>query len=265
MWRECVSIFNNRLLLIALVNKELIIRYKGSMLGFLWSLVTPLFLMGVYTIVFGKLFSKFDIPNYHIYLLTGLLPWTFFSVSLANSVTSFLSNSSLITKVYFPRSLIPVSIVLSQTVHLFLSLILLAVFMWAAGMDFSVRLLLLPVVILIHVIMTSGMAMMLSILFVSFRDIQHLLETVLLAWFFFSPIIYPISLLQSQPTYWAFLKLNPLIPLLELYHRILYHPTYEHLPLEVGTFALAAAIALFAFLLGLYVLKRNEATMVKAL
>ena len=265
MIKELKGILSNWNLLWSLVKKELIIRYKGSVLGFLWSLLTPLFLMVVYSFVFGYIFQKFEMKNYSIYLLVGLLPWTFFSISLSNSVTCFLTNGGLITKVYFPRSLVPVSIVLAQAVHFFLSLIPLAGFMLFFHIDFSWKIILLPVVILIHIIMTCGIAMLLSSLFIFFRDIQQLMETILLTWFFVSPIIYPVSMIQERHLVWTFLKWNPLNCFLELYHGILYFPTYGNPPLHLETFLAAGFSAIFFFVLGLFVLTRKEAEMIKAL
>ena len=265
MLREIIGVFKHWRLLLSLVAKDLTIRYKGSMLGILWSLATPLFLMAVYSFVFGVLWSRFDTPSYHIYLLTGLLPWIFFSTALNNSVMAFVSNSSLITKVYFPRSLVPVSVCMSQAVHFLLSLIPLAVFMVFAHMDFSIRLLWLPVILAIQLVMTIGLSMLIASSYVFFRDVQHLLEPFLLAWFFLSPIIYPLSMISERPKFWMILKWNPMLPLLELYHRVLYFPSYEQLPLRPESFLAAALYAIAFFIVGLYVLHRNEAEMVKVL
>jgi homopolymeric O-antigen transport system permease protein len=265
MWRELSGVFSHWRLLLALVYKELTVRYKGSLLGIFWSLITPLFLMLIYSFIFGVLYQKFAMDSYHIYLLTGLLPWTFFSISLSNSINSFLANGGLVTRVYFPRSLIPISICLSQAVHMIISLIPLVLFMLIADMSFTPRLAWLPVILLIQVVMTSGLAMLLSTSFVFFRDIQHLMETVLTGWFFLSPIIYPASMLQNRPAIWAVLKWNPMNPFLELYHRVLYYPTYQELPLLAETFAVAVAFALGFFFLGLFFLTRNEAEMIKVL
>jgi ABC-2 type transport system permease protein len=265
MLNEIKGLFTHWRLLLSMVSKDMTIRYKGSMLGIFWSLVTPLFLMAVYSFVFGVLYSKFEMENYHIYLLTGLLPWVFLSTALNNSVMSFVTNSSLITKVYFPRCLVPVSACLSQAVHFVLSLIPLALFMIFARMDFSARLLWLPVILAIQLAMVAGIAMLISTAYVFFRDIQHLMEPLLLAWFFLSPIIYPVKMIENQPAIWTFLKWNPMNPFLELYHRVLYYPSYEAVPLRPESFLAAAGFALGFFVLGLVVLHRNEAEMVKVL
>jgi ABC-type polysaccharide/polyol phosphate export permease len=117
MLNEIKGLFTHWRLLLSMVSKDMTIRYKGSMLGILWSLVTPLFLMAVYSFVFGVLYSKFEMENYHIYLLTGLLPWVFLSTALNNSVMSFVTNSSLLPRSIVPRCLIPISACLSQAVH----------------------------------------------------------------------------------------------------------------------------------------------------
>ncbi|MFM1847576.1 MAG: hypothetical protein RL417_1050 [Pseudomonadota bacterium] len=208
-----------RALISALVVRHLSIRYRGSVLGFLWSFLNPLCLMLVYTLVF-KFYIRFDsVPNYTIFLFCGLLPWLWFTSAVSEGTSSIVSSGHLITKSMFPPHVLPTVAVLTTLVNFLLSLPLLFIFMFFAGMPFHAALLGLPIVILLQFIFLVGLALGLGALNVQYRDVQHLVTNLLTFLFFLCPILYPVS---SVPEQFRFtLDLNPLALFTVFYHNLI--------------------------------------------
>lgn len=218
------EMFRYRELLINLVGKEFKAKYKGTVFGFLWSLFVPVIMVLVYWFAFGYL-MRTAIDDFPVYLLSGLLPWVFFSGSLMGGVTSITSNGSLINKIYFPREILPISTVLFNMIHFLLSFIILIPALIIFGRPVHIELyLLLPVVLIIHLILSTGVVLIVSAWNVFFRDIQHLLEVLLLAWFFMTPIIYSYDLVSGtlKGPLLILYNINPMVSVTELYHSILY-------------------------------------------
>ena len=177
-----------------LVRKELKVKYKDSVLGFLWSLARPLFLLMIYWLIFGK-FLKAGIPNFAFYLFSGLVAWDFFSSTLGAATTSVIANAGLIKKVYFPREILPLAAVGAGLVHFALQMVVLFGVLVAFGYDFwGPNLLLLPVAFVALVLFATAVGLVLAAANVYLRDVQHLLEVVLLLWFWLTPVVYPINL-----------------------------------------------------------------------
>jgi ABC-type polysaccharide/polyol phosphate export permease len=175
-----------------LVRREIRGRYKGSVLGIVWTLITPLVMMLAYTLVFSVLFRFNDgrIPHYALYVLVGLTLWLFFSGSLITSATSLLSSANLIKKVKFPRAIMPVSTVISQGVTMVAMMVILIPFsLWLTPGDRRM-ILLLPVVMVPILLMVVGCALAVSVLNVYFRDIEHILAAMILPWFFLTPVLF---------------------------------------------------------------------------
>jgi len=175
-----------------LVRREIRGRYKGSVLGVVWTLITPLILMLAYTLVFSVLFRFNDgrIPHYPLYVLVGLTLWLFFSGSLIASTTSLLASANLIKKVRFPRAIMPVSTVISQGVTMVAMLAILIPFsLWLTPGNRLV-LLLLPLAMIPILLMVVGCALAVSVLNVYFRDIEHILGALILPWFFLTPVLF---------------------------------------------------------------------------
>ena len=216
----------SRELLRNLVGKELKVRYKGSALGFLWSLVTPLLLTGVFTVVFST-FLKIPLGagDFATFFLSGYLVWQFFSNSVNASVTAIVGNGALIKKVWFRREVLPLSLVLSQGVHFGLALLATSpLFLVKRGFHPE----LLPAVILGFILLlafTAGMSMLFAAANVGFRDLQELTQVIFLAWFYLTPVIYPFFFVEAAGSARRFLPLlyaNPMTWFVELFHRILY-------------------------------------------
>jgi len=212
------QLYQFRALLWALVTRHLAIRYRGSALGFLWSLLNPLCLMLVYALVF-KYYVRFQVENYSVFMFTGLLPWLWLSSALSESTTAIVGSGHLITKSMFPAHILPVVPVVTNFINLLLSMPLLFLFMWIGGVPFHWTLLLLPVLMLFQFFTLQGLGVLLSSLNVYFRDIQHILGNALTFIFFLCPIIYTA---QAVPERFRFsLDLNPFAQFTMGYHALI--------------------------------------------
>lgn len=219
MWHNLRDLVKYRALIRALVIRHLVQRYRGSVLGFLWSLVNPLCLMAVYTLVFHFYIRFNAVPNYAIFLLCGLLPWIWFSSGLIEGATSIVSSGHLITKSMFPAHILPTVAVLTSFIHFVLALPVLFGFMLVSGLEFHWTLVFLPVVVLLNLLFIYGLGLGLAALNVHFRDVQHIVTNVITFLFFLCPIIYPIS---SVPERFHFsFKLNPMAVFIDYYHKVI--------------------------------------------
>lgn len=217
------SFVRYRELLANLVRKELKIKYKNSALGFVWSLATPLLYLVVFSVALTGLLGQ-GMPQYYFFLLSGLLAWNLFSAATTASTHAIVSNASLVTKIYFRREVLPLAAIGASLVHFLLQLSVLIGAMvilqhyrfWDAG------LILLPLAVMVQVLLLTGMALVLTTANVYYRDVQHLLEIALLAWFWLTPIVYSTSLVSGRPTFWRVYLLNPMAPIVLSYQRALY-------------------------------------------
>lgn len=216
-----------------LIARDLKVRYKGSVLGVVWSWLNPLLMMLIFTFVFDVLWERTDIENYHVLFLSALLPWNFFTGAVMGGIQSVVGSAGLIKKVYFPRDALPVSVVLSNLVNFLIALPVFFFLALISGVKPTWWLLLLPIPILIEVIFALGVVLILSTLEVFYRDTHMLMDAVMQAWFFLTPIIYPIKRLPSQvslmgvefnPQVWLF-RLNPMASIINTYQDILYYGT----------------------------------------
>ena len=187
-----------RELLRQFVSKELKVRYKNSALGFFWSLLSPALMTLVFTVIFSTII-RIDVGGpFAAFFLSGYLVWMFFQNAVQGSVQAIVGNGSLIKKVYFPREILPLSIVLSQLVHFLLALLAVSPYLvWARGWGVVVHL---PAVLLGVVLLTmftSGIAMLLAGANVTFRDLQELVVVIFMVWFYATPIIYPLAMVQA--------------------------------------------------------------------
>ena len=243
---EIAEILRYREFLYNLVLRDLKVRYRNSFLGFVWSLLNPLLMMAVFTVVFGILLQN-SRPNFPIFLLVALLPWNFATSSVVGSVHSIVGNAHLIKKVYFPREILPISLVLSNLVNFALALPVLFLLMMIFGMPITYYALLLPVVILIQTIFLIGLAFLLSCLNVFFRDTEVIVDVLVLAWFFLSPIFYNMDELSARwagVLYW----INPMASLISTYRIILYDHARPDPLFVARTFATALAFLVVGYL-----------------
>jgi lipopolysaccharide transport system permease protein len=210
----------------SLVARDVKARYRGSVLGFFWSFINPLLLLLVYTFVFNVIQQGHppETEPYALFMFCGILPWTWFSVSLMESANVLISGGGLIKKVLFPAEVLPIVAVLSNMVHFFLGLPILAVFLiyyHRTTLNMG-ELAWFPVIVLVQLVFTTGLALMLSALTVHFRDIRDILGNLLTFWFFATPIIYPISLAPANMRRW--MNFNPFAHLAISYQEVLFYP-----------------------------------------
>lgn len=199
-WSNLRETLRYRSLLHNLVKRDIKVRYRNSILGVLWSLLNPLLMMLVFSLIFGKLMPREDIRQYAVFFLVGLLPWQFFSNSLISGTVSTTDGSNMIKKIYFPRELLPTSSVISNLVHFMLAFLVLLVFLYASGLFLTIHALWLPPLLLTQIIFTLGLAMILSTLNVFYRDVLMIIDVILLAWFFLTPVIYPLEWMGQAQT-----------------------------------------------------------------
>lgn len=224
--RELISY---RELILNLALRELKARYKNTVLGFFWSLLNPLAMMLVFTAVF-TVFMRSEVENFPIYALCGLLPWNFFSAAVMGSVSAIVNNSNLVTKVYFPREVLPIATVLANLVNFLLTLVVLFVALLLVQTPFNPWLWLLPVVILIQSAFILGLAFILSTLNVFYRDTLMVMDVAMLAWFFLTPIFYPLEELPKRypiggielDLHRTMYILNPMASIINTYRDLLY-------------------------------------------
>lgn len=225
--------YRYRELIWALAIKELKIRYKRSVLGFMWALLNPAFMMLVLTLVFSTI-MRIALPHYAIFLLSVLLPWTFFAQTLSYAVESIVSNGDLIKKVAVPKLVFPMAALVSNLINLFLSLIPLALLVPILRHPFYWTWIYLPVPMLALAIFTLGATFFFAAANVYYRDVAHILQVVLSAWFYVTPIIYPLDLLPAKYQ-WLF-KLNPIIYVINGFRLSVYYGQLPHLQSIAASF-----------------------------
>ncbi|MEY4636287.1 MAG: Teichoic acid translocation permease protein TagG [Acidobacteriota bacterium] len=226
MFQNLAKLFRFRGLIQTLVVRDLKARYRGSVLGFFWSFFNPLMLLLIYTFVFTKVMVGIhpaEMEPYALFMFCGILPWTWFSSSLLESSNTLIAGGNLIKKVLFPAEVLPIVTVLANMVHFFLGLPILAAFVlyYQRPVD-PLELLWFPVIVLVQLVLTTGLALFLSALTVHFRDVKDLLGNLLTLWFFSTPIIYPMLTAPEDLRWW--LNLNPMTHLMISYQEVLFFP-----------------------------------------
>ena len=261
MLKELAQVYRYRELLLNLVIRDLKVRYKNSVLGFFWSLVNPLLQVATITVVF-KFILKLGVPNYSAYLLCAFLPWTFFQMSVMDSAMSVLFHGNLVKKTYFPREILPASIVLSNLVHFILALGVFFVYLLVIGTPIQITWLLLPVIVLIQLFLNLGIAFFVSCLNVFYDDVKYMATVLLNLLYFALPIMYFVEQVFNSnriPHSLAVVLyyVNPLALLLTAYRKILLPPfntaTIHDIPFNywylalTGVTSLAICLAGYAF------------------
>ena len=224
MLRNLRQLVRYRGLIQSLVARELKARYRGSVLGFLWSFINPLLLLLIYTLVFAVVLpgthSKETEP-FALFMFCGILPWTWLASSLLESSNALLAGGNLIKKVLFPAEILPLVSVLANMVHFFLGLpILVGFLIYYRRAPDALDLVWFPVAVLVQLVFTTGLALILSALTVHFRDIRDLLSNLLTLWFFSTPIIYSIQ--EAPGLGKRVLNFNPMTHLIVSYQEILF-------------------------------------------
>jgi lipopolysaccharide transport system permease protein len=237
--------------------RELRARYKGSALGFAWNFLNPLLQLIVFWILFGVLLQSRPVTasgekSFPIFLFVGLLPWTFFSSSLLGGAAAIVANGAIVKKVRLPVQLLPAASVLSALVNFGLSLVVLLSVLAVFGPRHPEGLLFVPLLVAIELVMALGFAYALAGLNVFFRDVEHILGIVLLAWYFLTPILFSIAILANRPQELQLMYLNPMTAIIVGFQRAL----LDGLAPEWGSLAYSASFALAIFGVGFAYFRR---------
>lgn len=259
MITDIKELYEYRQMIASLVHKELRGKYKGSVLGFLWSMLIPLFQLVIYTLVFS-VFMGSDIDKFYIFLFVALIPWLFFNNCISGGAMSILQQKNLVEKIYFPRMVLPLAYAISYFFNMLLSFIIvfLALFISGIGIDFSV-IGYLPLIMLIEFIMGIGGALLFSALTVYFRDLEYILNIVTMAWMYMTPILYSIDRIPEKIGKWLYL--NPMTSVIIAYRDILY---YQNAP-NMKTLVYAVMWGLIVLILGWVVFKKLQRNFVEEL
>ncbi|HKW66138.1 MAG TPA: ABC transporter permease [Terriglobales bacterium] len=236
-----------RELIWALALKELRVRYKRSALGFCWALLNPLLMMIILTLVFGTM-MRFSIDHYAIFLLSMLLPWTFFSQALAYGVESVVGNAELLKKVRVAKMVFPLSAVLANIINFLLSLLPLALLIVLLRFPLHWTWIYLPIPMVGLFLFTLGTCFFFATINVFFRDVSHIVQIILSAWFYLSPIIYSLEFIPHK--YRFFFRLNPLLYVLNgfrlsIYYGLLPSPQSVAMSLACGIGAVIIGFGFF--------------------
>ena len=241
------KIYNYRELLKTNVKKEIRGRYKNSILGILWSFLNPLLQLAVYSVIFGALLAGGD-KTYHIYICVALIPWTYFTTAITQAAFTVIGNADIIKKVYFPREILPISVVTSGAVNFAISTIIILAFVIFSGVGLSWYILLYPLILLVQYILLLGISFIVSSVTVYFRDLEHIIGVVLMAAFYGTPIVYKLEQLPANLQ--IIMQLNPMTHLINAYRDIFYYhqmPNMKILCLLLGISVILTIIGYFIF------------------
>lgn len=216
-----------------LVVRDLKVKYRRSFLGYVWSLLNPLLMMTIMSLVFSYMF-RYRIPNYPVYLICGQTLWAFFSESTSAAMSSVFLNGPLIRKVYVPKFIFPISRVVSSFVTMSFSLAAVLIVMLATGVKLSWYILLFPIPLLTLLLFCTGVGLALSALAVYFRDVLHLYGVVIMAWMYLTPIFYPVSALPEGIA--GVIRLNPMYYYLTFFRDVMLNGVLPEASLWLGCF-----------------------------
>ncbi len=215
---QLADLWRYRFLLQNLVWRELKIKYKGAVLGVFWSMLHPLFLLVVYTFAF-RYVVKIRVEHFPVFLFAALLPWTFLNASLTGGVSAVTDHGSLVRKIYFPRAVLPLSTVFFNLIQLGLTLFVFIPALPLLGVPLTPALLLLPLLVALQVPFVTGLVLLASALYVSFRDLRHFVELLMQFWFWLTPVIYPLEMVPAR--FVPFFVFNPMAHFTGAYRRLI--------------------------------------------
>ncbi len=246
---ELRELLNYRFLILQLVRRDILTRYKRSFLGVAWTMLNPLGMMLVWTIAFSQFFRAGDLPSYPAYVLSGLLAWTFFSQTTTASMVNLVWGGGLLNRIYIPRTSFAVAAIGTGLVNITLSMVPLIAVMYITGLRLHWSILFTPIAVLILAGFALGLGLLLSTLAVYFPDIAEMYQIFILAWMFLTPVMYPVTILPAA--YRTYLTmLNPMYHMVTLFRIPIYYgrlPTLTELliPLGISIFFLAIGWLVF--------------------
>jgi lipopolysaccharide transport system permease protein len=262
------ELWEYRFLLRSLILRDLKSRYKNSLLGVLWSLLNPLFMMLIYTVLFTILIPNDDIHHYPVFILVALIPWNFFSGALLAATVSITNHSSLVKKIYFPRILLPISAICSNFVNYLLSLIILVIFLFIYDIGLTIHALWVIPILITQIIFMLGLSFVFSALHTFYRDVFMVLEVGMLAWFFLTPVFYPFEWVTEQANLLdvsfnaarVMRWLNPVASMVDGYRTVLWGGIGNQVPGSMDALALLRMLitAVIVFIIGYAIFRRTE-------
>ena len=245
------ELYQYRELLKTNVHKEIRGKYKGSILGVFWSFLNPLLMVAVYAIVFPYL-MRMQQDNYLVFLITGVIPWVFFTNVVTSGCNCVWINGGIIKKVYFPREILPISVVLAGLVNFLISCIIIVIFYFGGGIGISLNVLWLPVIVIIQCALSLGLLFILSAINVYVRDIEYLVQFIMNLVFYGTPILYNVSMFPERFRW--ILYLNPLAHLIDAYRAIFY---YKQMP-DVYSLCIVGIVSFMILICGYLIFKKLE-------
>jgi lipopolysaccharide transport system permease protein len=241
-----------RELLTQMTRRDLLLRYKQTIMGFGWAVFMPLVNTAVFSVIFTRVAPLDTGVPYPLFAYCGLLVWNFFASSLRFSVISLTSNTSLVTKVYFPREIFPFSAVIVCLVDALVGSTVLVALMAYYGIWPSASIVYLPLVVIVHLMFTAGVALLLAMANLFFRDVKYLFEVVITVWMFTTSVLYPVSLVGGRTG--ALLALNPMTPIVDAYRAVL---LFDRAPFD-ASFGIASLAAFLTLAVAWVVFHRAE-------
>ncbi len=250
LFQTVKEIFSYRQMIAAFVRRDLRGRYKGSVLGFLWTFLNPLLQLCVYTVVFSTIL-KSGVEDYYLHLFVALIPWIFFSASVMSGAVAITSQSDMVKKIYFPREVLPISQVTTNFVNMLLCFIVVfAVVFFSGRVPSLIGVLCLIPLFAVEYILALGMAFFAAAVTVYFRDMEHILGIVMMAWQYLTPVLYGYDAVPEQ--YKLIFNINPMTPVITAYRDILY---WQKIP-DLTTVLWALALGIFALIVGWFTFEK---------
>ena len=239
------ELWHYREMIISLVKRDLKGRYKGSAMGFLWTMINPLLQLAVYTFVFSVIMPS-GVERFYLFLFVALVPWLFFSTCLSTGTTVIFAQQEMVKKIYFPRQILPISFTISQFVNMLLSFVVIFIVLIFSGIKFNFKALAcLPIIMLIQFILCLGITFVVSALTVYLRDLEYILSIISMAWMYLTPILYPIE--NVPEAYRGICYINPMTSIIVEYRDILYSSKVP----EMGTLVIAVFMGILLLAIGL--------------
>ena len=244
-------LYDYREMLKTSIKKDIGGKYKNSFLGVLWSFVNPLLQIIVYAIIF-PLIMKSDIEYYVVFMVCGLIPWNYFSTVINRTSFTMIENGNIIKKVYFPREILPISVVTSETVTFLISSILILLFTLGYGLGLTINIVFYPLILLVQYVLLIGISLIVSSVTVYFRDLQHFIGVLLQLFFYATPIVYAVDTIPKNFRW--ILKYNPMTYIIEGYRDIFWGQTAP----DISTLLIVLAIGIVLCILGYLIFNKLQ-------
>lgn len=239
MMDKIKELYFYREMIINLVRKDLRTRYKGSILGFLWTFVNPLLQLLIYSVVFSYV-MRMQMDHYYMFMFVGLIPWMFFCASVQGGATAIVSGADLVKKIYFPRLVLPIAVVSAAFMNMLFSMVVMFAALFYSGLGISLSIVYLSIALLIIYMIGLGLAFFFSAINVYFRDMEHILGIVTMSLFYATPIIYPVSMVPERLLGWF--RFNPMFSVICTFHDILYYQRPPDMGLLLNDLTIAVVI-----------------------